>query len=291
MDPFFHPAGTVDDDGATYEAFEPSRSAASVWADTMQHGAPPAALMVRAIERCADDAVASGAPGGVASGAPGRVAGGSTAISRVTIELLGVVPMAQSRTRAWVSRPGRSISMITAEVECADREGRFRPVARAHAWLLAESDTAALVRDATPAIPTEGSAPAPAFFAAVQDAGFLGACEWRFVPAGDTGVQRCWVRARVPLVAGEQPSPLVQVFSVIDAANGISARMDPVEVTWMNMDMTVHLHRPPRLDDGWVGIVADQQIGPTGLGTTASEIYDADGHFARGAQTLLIARR
>ncbi|GAA4393843.1 thioesterase family protein [Tsukamurella soli] len=275
MDAFYHPAGTVEVEGAAYEAFEPTRFTASVWADTMQHGAPPAALMVRALER---------------SAAPGML------LSRITTELLGVVPITQSRVRAWVSRPGRAVSMVSAEVECADRSGAFRPVARAHAWALASSDTAGFSRDLTPAIPVDGDAAAPAFFEAVRGAGFLGACEWRFVPPavdadGAETAQRCWVRATVPLVAGEEPSDLVRVFSVIDAANGVSARMDPVQVTWMNMDMTVHLHRAPRLVDGWVGIAADQQIGATGLGTTASEIYDADGHFARGAQTLLVSAR
>ncbi|MDF0530536.1 thioesterase family protein [Tsukamurella sp. 8F] len=274
MDAFFHPGPDVDVDGARYEVFEPTRLTASVWADTMQHGAPPAALMVRALERAC---------------APGLQ------ISRVTIELLGVVPITQSRVRAWVSRPGRAISLFTAEVECADRSGEFRPVARAHAWALSTSDTAAFVRDVVPALPADGDAPAPAFFEAVREAGFLGACEWRFVPPavedGVEGARHCWVRARVPLVAGEEPTDLVRVFSVIDAANGISARMDPTRVTWMNMDMTVHLHRAPRLSAGWVGIAADQQIGPEGLGATASEIYDADGHFARGSQTLLVAAR
>lgn len=272
---FFHPEGTHEADGATFEVFEPTALTASVWANTMQHGAPPAAILVRAMERLA------GAP---ASG---------TRISRVTVDLLGVVPITTSRVRAWVSRPGRAISMLTAEMECAGPDGRFRPVARAHAWVLAASDTADFARDLSPALPDTGGGRAPGFFATLADHGFLAACQWRFVDRdtpGD-GPRQCWVRAKVPLVAGEEPTPLVQVFSVIDAANGIAAYLDPDRVTWMNMDMTVHLHRSPELADGWVGVVADQLVGGEGIGTTACRIHDGAGAFALGAQTLLVADR
>ena len=66
-DAFFHPAGTASANGHEYEVFDPTRWTASVWADTMQHGAPPAAIMVRAIESLVPD---------------------GTRVSRVTVDLL-----------------------------------------------------------------------------------------------------------------------------------------------------------------------------------------------------------
>ncbi len=272
---FFHPAGTLDADGLEYEVFDPTGSTASVWADTMQHGAPPAAIMVRAME---------------------KLVGADARISRVTIDLLGVVPITRTRVRAWTARPGRTISLIAAEMDCVDASGGYRTVARAQAWALAASDTGAIARDLSPVLPPAGDTPGamPDFFTHLKDQGFLAACEWRFVDrpdADEDGPRWCWMRARMPLVEGEAPSTLVQVFSVIDAANGISAYLDPTAVTWMNMDMTVHLHRSPQLTDGWVGVVGDQLVGGEGIGTTVSRLYDGAGAFAVGAQTLLVAAR
>jgi hypothetical protein len=269
---FFHPVGTIEEDGLSYEVFDPTPATASVWADTMQHGAPPAALMVRSIEKLVPE---------------------GTRISRVTIDLLGIVPITRSRTRAWVSRPGKTISLITAEMDCVVASGEYRTVARAQAWVLAASDTAAISRDVSPALPAEGEGTMPSFFSFLADQGFLAACDWRFIdhPLGEKGPRQAWIRAKMPLVAGETPSPMVQVFSVIDAANGISAYLEPTAVTWMNMDMTVHLHRSPAPVDGWVGVIGDQLVGGEGIGTTESRIYDADGAFAVGAQTLLVAKR
>lgn len=271
---FFHPAGTLDAEGFEYEVFEPTPSTASVWAGTMQHGAPPAAIMVRAME---------------------KLVGDGARISRVTIDLLGVVPITRTRVRAWVARPGRTISLLAAEMDCVDGAGVYRTVARAQAWALAASDTTAIARDLSPALPPAGDAQGtmPDFFRHLKDQGFLAACEWRFVdhPDGPDGVKQCWVRATMPLVAGEEPSPLVQVFSVVDAANGISAYLDPTAVTWMNMDMTVHFHRSPQPVDGWVGLLGDQLVGNEGIGTTVSRLYDGAGAFAVGAQTLLVAAR
>ncbi|KXP09403.1 hypothetical protein AXK57_10920 [Tsukamurella pulmonis] len=286
-DAFFHPAGDLDADGHRWEVFDPTPSSASVWADTMQHGAPPAAIMVRAIEKL------------VGEGSRERRERGRSApslrISRVTIDLLGVVPITRTRVRARVARPGRTISLIAAEMDCIDASGEYRTVARAQAWALAASDTSALARDLSPVLPPAGAEQGvmPGFFEHLKDQGFLAACDWRFVdgPDGPDGIKQCWIRAKMPLVAGEEPSPLVQVFSVVDAANGISAYLDPSEVTWMNMDMTVHLHRSPQPVDGWIGVVGDQLVGGEGIGTTLSRLYDGAGAFAVGAQTLLIAAR
>lgn len=271
-DAFFHPAGTLEANGFEYEVFEPTGATASVWAGTMQHGAPPAAILVRAIETLVAD---------------------GTRVSRVTVDLLGVVPITRTRVRAWVSRPGRTISMIAAEMDCVDAGGEYRTVARAQAWVLASSDTTAITRDLSPALRPvpETSSHMPAFFSHLVDQGFLAACEWMFLDRDVDGPRECWIRPRMPLVAGEENSPLVQVFAVVDAANGIAAYLDPTAVTWMNLDMTVHFHRSPKPVDGWIGISGDQLVGGEGIGTTTSRIYDDAGVFAVGAQTLLVAAR
>ena len=55
---------------------------------------------------------------------------------------------------------------------------------------------------------------------------------------------------RQPLVAGEEPSPLQRVLVAADSGNGVSATLDWDRYLFINVDLTVHLHRP--LDGEWV---------------------------------------
>lgn len=250
------------------ETFTPTDATRSVWSTDMQHGAPPSALLVRALERCAP--------------APG------TRLTRVVTELLGPIPVTATTVRARVVRPGRAIALLQAEMLCAGPDGDLRPVATATAWRLATTDTAAVAQDRDPALPPVPTDPVP--FGDQWSTGtltFLNAVEWQAVRATDAdGPGVMWARPLLALVAGEQPSPLQTMFSVVDAANGVGATVDPVHHTFLNTDLTVHIHREPAGD--WVGLSAEASIGPDGIGTCAAVIHDADGPVGRSAQTLLV---
>ena len=253
-------------DGA--ETFTPTDATRSVWSTDMQHGAPPSALLVRALERC--DPV------------PGA------RLTRVVTELLGPIPVTATTVRARVVRPGRSIALLAAELLCAGPDGTLRPVATATAWRLAGADTAAVAQDRDPALPPAPADPVP--FGTQWDTGtltYLDGVEWRAVRAVDAdGPGVMWARPRLPLVRGERPSALETMFSVVDAANGVGATVDPARYTFLNTDLTVHIHRVPTGE--WVGIAAESSIGPDGVGTCAAAIHDARGPVARSAQTLLV---
>src|SRR5262245_26529890 len=89
--------------------FESTEHPAGPWGPGMQHLGPPAALLMRAIERC---------PGGE-----------DRMIARLTVEILGPVPVGELTVRAQLERPGRSVEMLSAEL-VADG----RPAAVARAW-------------------------------------------------------------------------------------------------------------------------------------------------------------
>ena len=50
---------------------------------------------------------------------------------------------------------------------------------------------------------------------------------------------------RHPLVAGEEPTPLQRVLIAADSGNGISSTLDFRRYLFINVDLTVHLHRLP----------------------------------------------
>ncbi len=92
---------------------------------------------------------------------------------------------------------------------------------------------------------------------------------------------------RVPLVEGEEPTPLQRVLIAADSGNGVSAALDWREHLFINTDLSVHLLRPPESE--WVGLEAETLLGPLGLADTA--LWDERGRIGRAAQTLLVRPR
>ena len=68
----------------------------------------------------------------------------------MTLDILGAIPVAPVKVRAWVERPGRRISLLVAEMIAARPGGPDRAVARVTAWLLATSDTSDVASDRYP---------------------------------------------------------------------------------------------------------------------------------------------
>ena len=98
------------------ERYRPTLHTWGPWG-AFQHGAPPAAILTHALQRC-----------------PGLPEGMRT--TRVAVDLLGAVPYTEMRTRARISRPGKQILKVEAELLAEDRHGNWRAVAspRRGAW-------------------------------------------------------------------------------------------------------------------------------------------------------------
>ena len=92
-----------------------------------------------------------------------------------------------------------------------------------------------------------------------------------------------------PLVAGERPSPLQRVLVAADSGSGVGATLDSTRYLFMNVDLSVHLHRMPSGE--WVCLKATTTPEPTGLGVCDTALYDERGPIGRAVQTLLIAER
>ena len=65
-----------------------------------------------------------------------------------------------------------------------------------------------------------------------------------------SGPALVWMRMRQPLVEGEEPSPLQRVLVAADSGNGVSATLDWSRYLFINVDLSVHLHRMP--EGEWV---------------------------------------
>lgn len=254
------------DDGE-HSVFESTDGTRSNWDPQIQHGSPPLSLLTRAIEDLAD--------------------GSGLRIGRLTLDILGAIPVATVRVRAWVQRPGNRIALMAAEMLVDRPDGSRRAVARVTAWLLAPSDTLDAATDRYPPL-VEGEAAGVAH--AWEGApGYLETVSWRrqLTPPGADAI--AWMSPLVPLVDADPTTPLQRLAMVVDSANGIGAALDPELFLFMNTDTVVHLNRLP--DGRDFALQARGSIGPDGIGVTTGEIFDRDGFIGTVAQTLLVQRR
>ena len=115
--------------------------------------------------------------------------------------------------------------------------------------------------------------------------------EYRFESGAfnDPGPATCWLRMRHPLVAGERPTPLQRVMVAADSGNGISSTLDIRELSFINVDLSVHLHRMPAGE--WVCLDSLTIPEASGIGMSDTMLFDQLGPIGRANQTLLIAPR
>ncbi len=252
-----------------YQVFESTLCTASNWNAEIQHGSPPLALMTKAIEE-------------LAAGTRSRLR-----IGRVTLDILGAVPVAPVKVRAWVLRPGARISLMAAEMTAEAPDGRDRVVARATAWLLAPSDTSDVATDRYPPLVEGETRPHEHDWQGAP--GYLETISWRTQRTAPGEAAIAWMSPLLPLVDSEELTHVQRLALVVDSANGVGAALDPADFVFMNTDTTVHLHRVPQGND--FALRARGSIGPDGIGVTTAEIFDRRGFIGTSAQTLLVQRR
>jgi hypothetical protein len=244
------------------DRFRATEHTVGPWAPTDQHGGPPSALLVRAIERL--------------------LPAGEGMLARVTVDLVGPVPVAELTVTAREVRPGRAVRLVEAELSA-----NGRVAARAAAWWHRLGDTGAVAGSPppAPARPAEADSGGWAAF------GYLHAIEWRWVSGHFTerGPANVWVRQRVPVVPDEQPSPTQRVMVIADSGNGVSNVLSPQSWLFVNTELTVHLVRPPVGE--WLNVAAETTVGAAGVGLAASRLSDETGQFGRGAQALVVRSR
>jgi hypothetical protein len=245
------------------------------WDPGAQHAGPPAALIAREIELLTGGRI--GGPGGP----PAQV-------GRITFEIVGSVPIGPVSVSAEVVRPGRRVEMVAATLSGEDGQALIR----AQGWRLRRAEIAF---ETPPGVP--GPPPGPeqgrtvGFFETGHELGYHSAMDVRFVSGAflEPGPAQVWLRMKGSLVAGEEPSPLQRVMVAADAGNGVSAPLDWRAYLFINVDLSVHLHRMP--EGEWVGLDALTIPEPSGIGMTASALRDETGSIGQATQTLLVDSR
>ncbi|MDR2986203.1 MAG: thioesterase family protein [Nocardiopsaceae bacterium] len=253
------------------------------WSRDAQHGGPPSALAVTALEQHEPDE--------------------RQRLGRVSIDILRPVPIGKLSVRTRMVRPGRKVALLEAIMEADGQE-----VLHARGWRIERpSRPVPEILDGTPAplLPATGDGVPPQIFKRDPD-GYLASIEWRFLPseldeyvvAGLAGpaqsprtamTRAAWARPRIPLLPDEESSPMARTLLVADSGSGVGAALPANEFIFINVDVSVALPRDPAGD--WLLLEAETVIGADGAGLATCRLSDLTGPCGQAWQTLLVAPR
>ena len=223
----------------------PPDSTRSNWDREIQHGSPPLALMTKLIEELSESTV----------GSPMR-------IGRVSMDILGAIPVAPVRVRAWVERPGSRISLLAAEMVAARPGGADRAVARRRRGCWRPATPPMSAPTAFPRSSKVEADPVPHSWEGAT--GYLEAISWRRQRELDNGSPVVWMSPLAQLVDAEEMTQMQRLALVVDCANGAGAAIDPAAFVFMNTDTDMHMHRVPVGND--FALRARGSVGPDGIG-------------------------
>ncbi|HTX83124.1 MAG TPA: thioesterase family protein [Streptosporangiaceae bacterium] len=246
-------------------SFRATRATTGPWSPDSQHGGPPSALAARELERHeADD---------------------NMRLARVAVDILRPVAVGPLTARTQTLRPGKRVALLQTVLESAGQE-----VLVARGWRIARDASVPLIgkNGGAPAIPAAAKAPR---FPGTDAGGYLAEIEWRFEAGNfdEPGPCRVWARPRIPLLPGEELSPMSRALLLADSGNGISMALDPRAYLFINVDLTVILQRDPAGD--WLLMDAVTTMGGTGTGLAETRLSDTLGEVGIGVQTLLVSPR
>jgi hypothetical protein len=236
------------------------------WSRDHQHGGPPAALLVRALE---------------------RLAGDEFLLARATFDFLRPVPIAPLRVTAGLSRAGARVRRLQGDLSTGD--GTVVVQATAVAIRRTAVLTEGLTDEEVPPPPPRS---APVFeFPFFRDViAYHRAVEVRLARGTwGKGPVVAWGRVVVPVVAGEVASPMQRLLVVADSASGLAVVLDPTQHTFVNADLTVAVHRAPAGE--WIGLHAATVAEADGVGLTRSRLWDEHGAVGVTLQGLVIDPR
>ncbi|MEU9777787.1 MULTISPECIES: thioesterase family protein [unclassified Streptomyces] len=246
----------------------PTEHTRGPWDAAAQHAGPPAALLGRALEE-----------------RPG--ARTDMRLARVTYEILRPVPIAPLEATVTVLRAGRGTEVVEAAL--APEGGR--PVMLARGLRIRTTEEPGPAVADGPHLPAPSETSASPFFGVPWEVGYHTAMEARFAEGSwlERGPGACWLRMRIPLVAGDAPRALDRVLVAADSGNGISNVLDFERHVFVNPDLTVHLQRHPLGE--WVAVAARSGVDEAGIGLADARLHDEKGPIGRSAQSLFVAPR
>jgi Thioesterase-like superfamily len=248
----------------TPDGFFATELARGPWHPDAQHGGAPAALIMRALERCQPVA--------------------ELVLARVSYEFMRPVPLGALTVHSEVVRPGRRVQLLEASLRTPDGTEvvRARALRVAVAEVVSSDRQSAAAQGPETAVANDFRAPRAMFATDALEIRFAAGAFYELGPA------TAWFRLRHPLVDGEAPSPLQRLAAAADFGNGISTSLPWEEYTFINPDLTLYVERVPVGE--WICLQSETRVTNGSIGIAHSVLYDRQGRVGDATQALLITR-
>jgi hypothetical protein len=213
-------------------------------------------------------------------------------LGRMTVDLLRRVPMEPLKLVVGPTSTTRRLMRKSAELWAGDR-----PVAKGEALLLPATHLDLPPQPERPLVVPKDleRMDASRRSTIVERVGFPSfvshAVSTRTVRTDEThpGDFAYWIDLLLPAVAGHDITPVQRVCAAADYTNGGFPTLPYEEWSFVTLDLTVQLVRPPVGD--WVGVTNDSAAGASGIGLGDAELHDVHGRIGRATATLLVERR
>lgn len=252
-------------DGVCVAHYQPTQHAQGAWNENEQHMAPATGILTAELSQF--------------------VPQDNMRIARISLDILGLIPLDAFTITTRCIRPGKTIELIESVMSSRNRDCII-----ARAWRLLTQDTSAIA-----GLEDKKAAHQPDELPVWDDmkgwpGGFIKSV--RLVAEADrrAGKGMVWITTEVDMIAGESTDDLVHLLGMVDTANGVVPRLGLglSDAGWMfpNTDLQIHMHRSPQ--GRWLGIEAVQQYGADGIGLTSAVLHDVHGPFGRSEQILTI---
>jgi hypothetical protein len=232
------------------------------WDPNGQYGGAPAALLAWAAER-------------VPTLVPMRIA-------RLTIDLHRRVPLGRLAVAAEVAREGKRLQLVVATVR--DTDGLEVARATALRYRIGDGPDAPTDPRLPPIEPPPWGPPRAQRRRSTDLNGFIDATEMR--DAGSSGAATTWYRATRPVIAGEEPSPVVRLAWASDFTANSGNYLDLTRWSAINSDLTVSLGRAPQGE--WTGVATRAWYARDGIGHARADLFDRDGLVGTCTASLLV---
>ncbi|MDN5565508.1 MAG: thioesterase family protein [Psychrobacter sp.] len=252
-------------DGSSIAHYQPSEHTQGTWNLNEQHMASATGLLTYELNEFAGS--------------------DSMRIARISLDILGSIPLAESTITTRCIRAGKTIELIEAVLSSRDRDFII-----ARAWRLLTQDTSAIA-----GIEDKHARYQPDELSEWSEmhkwpGGYIKTLRLVSEPERRAGRGMVWMTNDTQMIAGVPTTDLVHLLAMVDTANGVVPRvglgLDKAEWMFPNTDLQIHMHRLPQ--GRWLGIDAVQQYGSDGIGVTSSILHDVYGPFGRSEQILTV---
>ncbi|AWT48601.1 thioesterase [Psychrobacter sp. YP14] len=252
-------------DGSCTAHYQPTIHAQGAWNEHEQHMAPATGILAHELEIFAPQP--------------------HLRIARISLDILGLIPLQAFSITTRSIRPGKTIELIEAVMSSGGRDCII-----ARAWRLISQDTsniAGLEDHALTASP-ESLPIWPGM--SIWPGGFIASTTAVSDPERRPGKGVVWLTTAYDMVEGKATTDFVRLMGLVDTANGVVPRnglqLAETKLAFPNTDLQIHMHRLP--EGKWLGIEAVQQYGADGIGLTSAVLHDKRGPFGRSEQILTL---